>query len=144
MRLATVFTVCMAMAGLAFAQNEQATTDQPLTAQELRAAIIGIDMVGTYVTEDGRRWRECIAADSSTVYLFEGAQPDSGRLTLTDNDEACFSYVSSNFTRTSCFRVYRDGNSGLRFIGLEGLGDPFIAKQLRRVRTCDHLMGPGA
>lgn len=144
MRLAVVITALMAMAGLAFAQSQPAPAAQQLTADELRTALIGTDMTGTYATNDGPRWRECVAQDATTVYLMEGEPPDYGRLTITEEDQACYSYASSSFSRSVCYRVFREAGAGLRFEDAEFPIAPFLAKQLRRVRTCDHLTGPGA
>ncbi len=104
----------------------------PLTEKEATAAVMGIDMEG-YSPTERMSWRECIEPDGETLY----ETPDrvlKGRLAISPEGEACFSYDDSDYAAVWCFAVYRSGD-GLRF---EGAGSLFVTtKVIRNVKTCE-------
>jgi len=84
-----------------------------LTAAEARSELFGVELSGI-VEDDDAAWRECIEPDGDTIYEIDGTV-DHGRLTISDDGQACFSYVSSNFTRGTCWSVERAGRNNYRF-----------------------------
>lgn len=84
-----------------------------LTAAEARSELFGVELSGIVEGEDST-WRECIEPDGDTIYEIDGAV-DRGRLTIADDGQACFGYVSSNFTRVTCWSVERVGRNNYRF-----------------------------
>jgi hypothetical protein len=84
-----------------------------LGAAEVRSELFGVELAGIIEGSDSG-WRECIEPDGDTVYEIDGSV-DRGRLTVSDDGQACFSYVSSNFTRVSCWNVERAGEDNYRF-----------------------------
>lgn len=120
-RLGACLVLALAAAGAA-AQGAR------LNAQEVRAALFGSEISGVY-EGDGAPFRECIDPQGQTAYYIYG-DVDRGRLTVTTDGRACFSYASSDFQRQSCFLVERRG-AGLRFTS--GPDSPaFVADQVRR------------
>lgn len=84
-----------------------------LTATEARSELFGVELSGIIEGEDSR-WRECIEPDGDTLYEIDGTV-DRGRLTISDDGQACFSYASSNYTRVTCWSVERVGRNNYRF-----------------------------
>lgn len=85
----------------------------PLTADEARSELFGVELSGIVEGEDSS-WRECIEPDGRTIYEIDGTV-DRGRLTISDDGQACFSYASSNFTRVTCWSVERVDRNNYRF-----------------------------
>jgi hypothetical protein len=84
-----------------------------LTAAEARSELFGVELSGI-VEGEATSWRECIEPDGDTLYEIDGTL-DRGRLTISDNGDACFSYASSNFTRVTCWSIERVGRNDYRF-----------------------------
>ena len=103
-----------------------------LTQDEVRAALLGIDMDG-YSPTAKMSWRECIDPEGVTLYETPlGVQ--NGILEVNEFGEACFSYDDDGYSTWSCFRVRAAGN-GVVFDN--ELGDVFVTTSLMRgVRTC--------
>ncbi|GAM98761.1 hypothetical protein U91I_02397 [alpha proteobacterium U9-1i] len=105
-----------------------------LTAAEARSELFGVELVGV-VEGDETPWRECIAPDGTTLYEIE-ERVDAGRLTITADGQACFSYASSNYDRTSCWGVSRDGDDNYRFS--TAASPDFVTRIVRRdVARCE-------
>ena len=86
---------------------------QRLKEGELKKALLGIDMQG-YSPSEQMSWRECIQPDGETLYEI----PDrvlKGRLDITPDGLACFSYSDDGYSTAGCFWTYRQGKDGLRF-----------------------------
>ena len=108
-----------------------------LSAEELADTLLGTDLVG-FVEGQERRWRECIAPDGTTRFAVEGERLDQGRLRITDDGRACFTYASRGYEGWSCWWAERDG-ADVRFHSDAGGAAVFRATQMSRVRSCAHL-----
>ena len=121
----------IALAAPAFGQLKQGF-GKALTEKETAAAILGIDMQGFSPSEQFS-WRECIQPNGETLYETP-AGVVKGKVLISPQGEACFSYEDTDFSRVSCFATFRSGD-GLRF---EGLGGTLFltTKVIRNVKTC--------
>ncbi len=120
----------LVLATPAFAQLKQGF-GKPLTEKETEAAILGIDMQG-FSPSDRFFWRECIQPDGETLY----ETPDGvrkGKVLVSPEGEACFSYEDTDYAAVHCFATFRAGD-GLRF---EGAGGTLFVttKVIRNVKT---------
>jgi hypothetical protein len=87
----------------------------PLKEAEAKAALFGIDMQG-YSPTYGFSWRECIEPTGKTLY----ETPDrtsQGRLEISLDGRACFSYEDDNYEYQGCYMTYRTATGALRFEG---------------------------
>ena len=106
-----------------------------LKPKEVEAALFGIDMQG-YSPTYGMSWRECIEPGGVTLY----ETPDrtsKGRLVVSPDGLACFSYEDDEYSTVSCYVTYKSGD-GLRF---EGAGDLFVTtKVVTGVKSCERQL----
>ncbi len=129
--VALALAASLAVAAPAVAQLKPGT-GKPLNEAEAAAALFGIDMQG-YSPTFRMAWRECIEPDGDTLYEVPG-QVVKGKLVISPQGEACFSYEDSGYAAVSCFATYQAGD-GLRFEGFDSL---FVTtKVIRNVKTCD-------
>ncbi|MEZ5938317.1 MAG: hypothetical protein R3C52_08860 [Hyphomonadaceae bacterium] len=119
----------------------------PLSAEEARAGLFGVDMHGLSPTF-GMEWRECIDPAGNTVYETPGLT-QKGKLRVTVGGLACFSYDDDDFTSESCFTVKRT-SGGFIFNGARGFdsddtGSVFVTTSVRPgIKRCpagDDLIG---
>ncbi|MBI1187558.1 MAG: hypothetical protein GC206_09555 [Alphaproteobacteria bacterium] len=119
-------------AGATQAQGE--ALSQPLTAAEVRAAILGRALSG--VTEASRApWMECITRDGDTIFRIGGVPPQIGRVRITEAGEACFSYEATGFADENCWVMRRRGER-LQFDDAEGGSESFLVLARPRVNGC--------
>lgn len=128
MRAALVAVFAFAAATTATAQSAY------LSAPDARRIFYGIDMRGKHQPSN-QDWRECIDPEGRTSYWFEGAY-DRGRLTVRNDGALCFSYASSNYGRTACWKVRRLSATSYRFESVDGDAGVFIATATRPARAC--------
>ena len=121
----------LALAAPAFAQLKQGF-GKPLTEKETEAAILGIDMQG-FSPSERFSWRECIQPNGETLYETP-AGVLKGKVLVSPEGEACFSYEDSDYAAVNCFTTFKSGD-GLRF---EGAGGSLFltTKVIRNVKTC--------
>jgi hypothetical protein len=86
---------------------------QKLNQAELKKALLGIDMMG-FSPSENMSWRECIQPDGETLYEIPD-QVLKGRLDISPDGRACFSYADTEYSSVGCFWTYRQGKDGLRF-----------------------------
>jgi hypothetical protein len=127
MRLPTflVAAVLASVSGVAAAKT--------IGAAEAKKAFFNLDMYGVY-EPDGAQWRECIDATGATQYWFRGAL-DTGRLTISDKGELCFSYQSSGYKNQSCYTAERKGQ-GWRFVNTIDPSVVFVATRALPTSAC--------
>jgi hypothetical protein len=85
---------------------------QRLKEADVKNALLGVDLQGFSPTYQ-MSWRECIDPAGETLY----ETPDEvlkGRLFINPEGLACFAYEDTDYSRASCFSVYRQGK-GIRF-----------------------------
>jgi len=121
----------LTLAAPAFAQLKQGF-GKPLTEKETEAAILGIDMQG-FSPSERFSWRECIQPNGETLYETP-AGVLKGKVLVSPEGEACFSYEDSDYAAVNCFTTFKSGD-GLRF---EGPGGSLFltTKVIRNVKTC--------
>jgi hypothetical protein len=74
---------------------------------DVERGLLGVDMTGFSPTFR-ISWRECITPQGETLYETPfGVQ--QGRLVVTPDGRACFSYADTDYTALSCYRVVRNG-----------------------------------
>jgi len=108
----------------------------PLKEAETKAALFGIDMQG-YSPTYGFSWRECIDPSGKTLY----ETPDRtshGRLEISLDGRACFSYEDDNYEYQGCYATYRSA-TGLRFEG-EAKEVFVTTKIVTGVTTCERQL----
>ena len=107
-----------------------------LKPKEVEAALFGIDMQG-YSPTLNMSWRECIEPGGVTLY----ETPDrtmKGRLVISPDGLACFSYADDEYSTVSCYVTYRSGD-GLRFEG--DYGSLFVTtKVITGVKSCERQL----
>jgi hypothetical protein len=86
---------------------------QKLNQAELKKALLGIDMQG-FSPSENISWRECIQPDGVTLYEIPD-QVLKGRLDISPDGRACFSYSDTDYKSVGCFWAYKQGKNGLRF-----------------------------
>ncbi|NWG52369.1 MAG: hypothetical protein HXY28_01480 [Hydrogenophilaceae bacterium] len=118
--------------GAPLAQEE--ALSPPLTAAEIRAAILGHELSGV-TAESGIPWMECITPEGDTVYRFGPLPAQIGRVQVTEEGQACFSYAESGFTREACWTMRRRGER-LQFDDAEGVSESFLVLARPRVNGC--------
>jgi hypothetical protein len=87
--------------------------EQRLNEAELKKALLGIDMQG-FSPSENISWRECIQPNGETLYEVPD-QVLKGRLDISPDGRACFSYNDNDYATAGCFWAYRQGKDGLRF-----------------------------
>jgi hypothetical protein len=103
---------------------------------EVKAALFGIDMQG-YSPTSAMSWRECIDPKGQTLYEIPG-QTMRGRLVISPDGLACFSYDTDDHATINCFVAYKSGD-GLRFEG--DLGSLFVTtKVVTGVKSCERQL----
>lgn len=111
MRKTILIGIVMTLAaGPALAQ----AAGQAMSSAQLKSGLFGIEMSG-YSPTFNFQWRECIQPDGKTLY----ETPDgvvNGRLTISPNGEACFSYEDDGYATTACY-VTKQAGKGFRFEG---------------------------
>lgn len=107
-----------------------------LKPKEVEAALFGIDMQG-YSPSSAISWRECIEPGGATLYETPG-RIVKGRLVVSPDGLACFSYEDDDYSTVSCFVTYQS-KSGLRFEG--DFGSLFVTtKVVTGVKTCERQL----
>lgn len=131
LKYAALTLAALVLAMPAFAQLKQGF-GKPLTEKETEAAILGIDMQG--FSPSGRfSWRECIQPNGETLYETP-AGVIKGKVLVSPEGEACFSYEDSDYAAVHCFAAFKAAD-GLRFEGADGA--LFVTtKVIRNVKTC--------
>lgn len=99
---------------------------QKLSAAELKSQFYGVTLFGE-TARSGLPWRECIAQNGDTQYVFEG-EKKAGKLLITDDSRACFIYDSG----PSCFDVFKNGDTYL----LTGTADFKVNRVEPGVKAC--------
>lgn len=124
-----VFAALLFFAGVAAAQSAR------LSAAEARAELFGVQLMGI-VEGEGEPWSECIDPAGRTLYRIGGGE-DVGRLTISPEGHACFSYVSSGYGERACWVVRRAGRN-YRFESAQGADLVFLTQTVTRgVRRCE-------
>jgi hypothetical protein len=119
----------------AFAQLAKGRGDA-LKPDEVKAALLGIDMQG-YSPTSAMSWRECIDPKGETLYEIPG-QVLRGRLVISPDGLACFSYDLDDYSTVNCFVTYKSGD-GLRFEG--DFGSLFVTTRVvTGVRSCERQL----
>lgn len=78
-----------------------------LTKAEVERGLLGVDMMGFSPTFR-ISWRECITPEGETLYETPfGVQ--QGRMIVSPDGQACFSYADTDYQGISCYRVVRNG-----------------------------------
>jgi hypothetical protein len=123
----------MLLAGPALAQLAKDYGGQPLTRDELKSALFGIAMEGFSPTSN-MSWRECVDPKGETFYETPGSAI-KGRLVISPEGRACFSYEDDDYSTVGCYVVKRS-NKGLRFEG-DYLNSVFITTKVTTgVKSC--------
>lgn len=108
----------------------------PLKPSEVAAALYGIDMQG-YSPSSAITWRECIEPGGATLYETPG-RIVKGRLVVSPDGLACFSYEDDDHSTVSCFTLYQS-KAGLRFEG--DYGSLFVTTRVvTGVKTCERQL----
>jgi hypothetical protein len=119
----------------AFAQLVKGRGDA-LKPDEVKAALFGIDMQG-YSPSSAMSWRECIDPKGETLYEIPG-RVMHGRLVVSPDGLACFSYDLDDYSSVNCFVTFKSGD-GLRFEG--DFGALFVTtKVVTGVRSCERQL----
>jgi len=122
-------------AGASGGAAQGAAGGAPLSAAELRAALLGHELSG--VTEvSGLPWLECIDRNGDTVYRIGTEAAKIGRLQVTEDGQACFAYAESGFTDQSCWTMRRRGRDQLQFDDTDGTSESFLVLARPRVDGC--------
>lgn len=109
---------------------------EAMKPDEVKTALFGIDMQG-YSPTSAMSWRECIDPKGETLYEIPG-QIMRGRLIVSPDGLACFSYDLDDYATINCFVTYRSGD-GLRFEG--DYGDLFVTtKVVTGVKSCERQL----
>jgi hypothetical protein len=132
MRTRALLAAGLLWLGGTLAQAE--TLSAPLTAAEIRAAILGRELSGV-TEESGVPWMECITPAGDTVYRFGPAPPQHGRVRVTEEGQACFSYAESGFAQEACWTMRRNGER-LQFDDADGESESFLVLARPRVSGC--------
>jgi len=99
-----------------------------MTKEEIEDELMGVTVSGIIEGTD-LNWRECIDREGDTFYEVEGERARQGRILVTENGLACFSYGAI----ASCFTVVRDGP----YYALVDAVDRFLIHRIERpVRRC--------
>lgn len=113
-----------------------------MSAEEVRAALLGHEIGGQH-PDGGGLWRECIGRDGATAY-WHAQRQQRGRLRVTREGQACFSYDRDGFRAQHCFTVLRDGERDGKRAGADRLilhhvgdGQRFVVEGVRPVSSCD-------
>lgn len=123
------------LAGGALAQGVEAP-NRPLSAQEMRAELFGVEMSGYTRGGSGETlaWRECIEPSGRTVYRLADVPARRGRMTVRDDARVCFAYEDTAYSDESCFRANRAGPDRYVFWG-DGVFH--ATRVVRSVKACD-------
>lgn len=105
-----------------------------LSAPEARRVFFGIDMRGTH-QPSGAAWRECVTPDGKTSYWHAGAY-DEGRLTIRQDGALCFSYASSGYRDSACWKVKRVNPTNYRFESVDGDEGVFLTTRTQPAQSC--------
>jgi hypothetical protein len=119
-----------AVTALATGAALAAPNNEPLTAEVMRKELFGVRLTGI-VVQTGTPWSECIEPNGRTLYRIEGGARE-GRLTITDEAQACFTYPE---TGKSCFRGQRSPR-GYLFYSVGGGATFSVTKVERGVKEC--------
>lgn len=135
------FAALALIAGLSssLAHAEKApSVSSVMTAEELKTELFGVAMQGVAGPLESR-WSECIDPEGDTVYRFDGMEMN-GRLAITSNGLACFSYAHMDYQSPVCFKVSRTAQGYTFWGGAEGV---FRALDIERgVESCPAKMKP--
>ena len=103
------------LAVLAIAAPSSAQLAKPvrLKAEEAKKALFGVDLEG-YSPTEGIEWRECIQPDGQTLYEIP-KRVLKGKLRISKEGQACFSYDDTNYEVEGCFWVEKT-QTGFQFV----------------------------
>jgi hypothetical protein len=133
-RLRTVLVVAVLALAAPAALAQLAKKGPSMNAADASRALFGVDMQG-YSPSAKFSWRECIDPKGETLYETPG-RTQKGKLWVTPDGQACFSYEDTKFQDEFCYRVRKNG-SGLMFDG-DALGNGvFVTTRLvTGVKSC--------
>ncbi len=104
--------------------------------EEAKAVLFGIDMQG-YSPSAAMSWRECIDPKGETLYEIPG-RVMHGRLIVSPDGLACFSYDIDDYASVNCFSTFKSGD-GLRFE--DDFGNLFVTTKVETgVRSCERQL----
>jgi hypothetical protein len=132
-RLGLVAITAALLAAPAMAQLVKEYGGKVLKRDELRTALFGIEMEG-YSPTSNMSWRECVDPQGETFYEIPGSALN-GRLMISPEGKACFSYEDDDYSTVGCYVVKRS-DKGLRFEG-DYLNSVFITTRVTTgIKSC--------